>query len=65
LVVVDLDFLNDEILVVNQRTDLLLVDEHEKLLKMMELIIEVVVEEEEVEKQVMIENEMDDEIDDD
>jgi hypothetical protein len=62
----DLVLLNDEIVVVNQQMNLLVVDEYVRL-KVMELIVEqreevvVVV----VEKQVMIENEMDDEIDDD
>jgi hypothetical protein len=55
----DLVFLNDEIVVVNQRMDFLVIDEK---LKMRELIIE---EEAEVEKQAMIENEMDAEIDGD
>jgi hypothetical protein len=55
----DLVFLNDEIVVVNQQVDFLVIDEYEKL-KMMELIIEA-----EVEKRAMIENEMDAEIDGD
>jgi hypothetical protein len=52
--------LNDEIEVVNQWMNLPVVDEHSKL-----IIEQKVEEEEEVERRVMIENEMDDEIDDD